>query len=278
MVSVSTLVAVVITVLITFILPFIIYIIYGSKNKGKGVWSAWLLGSSGFFVVQILIRIPLLNILSTKTEFITFAENHYLLYIFLLAFTAGLFEVIARYAVAKIMRKNLTYKRGIAAGLGHGGIESILIVGVTYVTNLFYILAINTGSYEVMIEEYTKQGLDVSTLATLKDTFINTNSSIFYLAGYERLLTMIFHVALSLLVCYLVSRKKDVLAIVLGLFIHCFIDFVAAFLNSLSTNYLGNVLSITTAYIITYSVLTIVAVVSIFVIRWIKKQWVASQE
>lgn len=69
MVSNSVIAAVCVTLFISLVLPVALYLVYGIKNKGKGVWTAWLLGAAGFFVFQIVIRIPLLNLLSLNEGF-----------------------------------------------------------------------------------------------------------------------------------------------------------------------------------------------------------------
>lgn len=51
-----------------------------------------LIGVLAFFVSQILLRIPLLSILSTQGWFLTFAQQQMLLYLILLSASAGLFE------------------------------------------------------------------------------------------------------------------------------------------------------------------------------------------
>lgn len=274
MVSSSTIIAVCVTLCISLFLPLIVYIVYGVKNKGKGVWTAWLLGAAGFFVQQIIIRTPIISLLSILPGFMTFVENHYILYCFLLAFTAGLFEVVGRYAVAKILNKKLTYERGIAAGLGHGGIEAMFLIGVTYINNLIYIVMINSGSFDGIIEQTAAMGMDTSGLVAVRESLIHTGAILFYLAGYERILTMIAHTAMSLLVCYFVWKKKDILGIGICLVMHTALDFFSVILNSLSTEYLGAVISQNMGYALTYIFLTIYAVVAIVLIRSIKKKWV----
>lgn len=273
MVSISTIITVIITFCVSAILPFAVLVIYALKNKGKGIWSAWLLGAAGFFVMQIIIRTPTLNLLATTQGFTSFATEHFVLYCLIMAFTAALFEVIGRYAVAKFMSKNLTFERGIAAGLGHGGIEAIVIIGMTYLNNLVYISMINSGTFDGVVEQTAALGVDTTSLLAIKDNLLNMNSAMFLLAGYERILTMILHVALSLAVCYFVSRKEDWKGILICLICHCFVDFVAPFVNGCATQYMGNLLSTTTAYIIAYVFLTIVALASIYAIRKMNKKW-----
>lgn len=274
MVSTSVIIAICVTLFISLLLPILIYVIYGVKNKGKGIWTAWLLGAAGFFVFQVIIRLPILSILSLNQSFISFAENHYILYCLALAFTAGLFEVAGRYAAAKIMNKRgITFKKGFAAGLGHGGIEAMLIVGMTYINNLIYIAMINTGSFDAIVEQTAQLGTDTSSLVMVKDTLINSSPVIFYLAGYERILTMILHVALSLIVCYFVWKKKDAVGIIICLAFHTIVDFITPLISGLTADYLENSISINISYVLVYIFLTIVAVVSIIVIYCLKKSW-----
>lgn len=273
MISASTIIAVCVTLFISLILPLVVYIVYGVKNKGKGVWTAWLLGAAGFFVMQVVIRVPIVNMLSMLPDFTLFVQRHYVLYCLILAVTAALFEVIGRYVVAKIMSKKLSFTRGIAAGLGHGGIEAMVLIGMTYINNLLYIVMINSGTYDTVIEQTVEMGMDASPLLTIRETLLVTSAGMFYLAGYERILTMILHTALSLLVCYFVWKKKDVQGIIVCAVIHTIVDFVSPLLSGLSTDYLGTVISQNMAYILIYTFLTFVAVGSVVLMSKIKKLW-----
>lgn len=272
MVSVGTIIAIFVTLCVSAALPIGVLIWYGVRNKGKGVWTAWLLGAAGFFVMQIVIRLPILNILSLNEGFKQFAENNYVLYCLLLAFTAGLFEVAARYAVAKIMSKNLTFERSIAAGLGHGGIEAILVVGTTYINNIMYVILINTGAFDTVAAQAAAAGADVSALAGVKDALINTGSGVFLLAGYERILTMIAHVAMTLLVCYFVSKKKSAAGVIICLAVHTVIDFIPPIVSGMALGYLGNVITQKTAYVIIYTFLTALAAGAVVLISALKKK------
>ena len=136
MVPVSTILSCAFSLLVSLVLPVAVLIAFAAKYRRQGIASAWFLGAAGFFVTQILIRVPILAALQSQPWFLSFFQNHLFLYAFSLAFTAGLFELAGRFAVAKLLRKNLTFKRSLAAGLGHGGIEAMVLVGMTYVNNL----------------------------------------------------------------------------------------------------------------------------------------------
>ena len=274
-VSTASMIAIIITLFITLIAPVIVWIIYGVKNKGKGVWKAFVLGAAGFVLLQMIIRMPILNIVSLIPGFGTFVAEYYVVYCLILAITAALFEVVARFGVAKILQKKINYEQGVAAGLGHGGIEAILIVGMTYINNLLYAIMINTGSFQGMIQDALRtSGPEVAEqLIMVMDSLVETPSYLFYLAGYERVLTVIFHTAMSLLVCYLVYKKKAVLGVSIAFVMHFLVDFIAPLINGLAMPYLGSVITEGTAYVIIYSFLTVVAIASFVVIVMIGKKW-----
>lgn len=264
MIPVSTILFCVITLLVSLVLPVVVLIVFAARNKKQGIVSAWLLGAAGFFVTQILIRLPVLTVLQSQSWFLSFSQNHLFLYAFGLAFTAGLFELAGRYGVARIMAKNLTLRRSLAAGLGHGGIEAILLVGMTYVNNLIYIVMINTGAFDALISQTAALGVDVSQLELIRQQFVATVPAMFLLGGFERLLAITGHAAMSTLVCYGVAHKKTLPCVFLCLGIHTLMDLTAG---------LSLVLPQSIAYPVIYAILVVMAVVSLFVIRELHRRW-----
>lgn len=275
MVSVVSVIGMCVSLLISLVLPIAAAVVWKVKNKGKRILSAWFLGAAGFFVTQVIIRLPILSMLSVNENITAFFESHLLLYCVIMAFTAALFEAAGRYAAARLMKKDLTFERGIAAGMGHGGIEAILILGLTYISYLIFAVMINSGSFDVLMAMTASDGTDSSTLLTVKDTLITTNSVYFFLSGYERLLAMIGHIAFSLIIFYFVYRKKDVLGITICVILHFILDFVSSFSMVLSTKYM---LAEWLSYAMIYIFLTVFAVVSIIVIFKIKKKWGAAEK
>lgn len=268
MISSMTLIACFVTLFVSLLLPIIAISVLSFKNKGGKMVSAWLLGAAGFVVTQLLIRVPILTVLQNQPWFMDFSTNHGFLFAFALAFTAGLFEMAGRFAVAKLMQKNLTFKRSLAAGLGHGGIEAMILVGITYLNNILYIFMINSGTFDTVVSEAMAAGVDVSALMQLKDQLISASPALFLLAGFERLLAMTAHVAMSMIVCYGIHTRKPLQSALICLGIHTMIDLTAGI-----SLLIGNGLSQTAAYVIIYAILTVTAIVSIFVIRTIRRHW-----
>lgn len=279
MVPIVSMVAMVITLGICTVVPLLALIVYAIKNKGKGVWIAWLLGAAGFFVMQIVIRTSIFSLVQMMPGFMQFVADYYIVYVAILAFTAALFEVVARYVVAKILKKKQCYEVAVGAGLGHGGIEAIVLIGLTYVNNILYSIMINTGAFDTMVSQTAKMGVDVSQLMMAKKLLITTHPMMYFLAGYERILTMVIHIALTVLVFYFVSKKKDFVGIILCLLIHTLVDFVPGFIQGLNSYiYIGIKIPETAVYLIIYAFLTIMAIVGIIITVSIRKKWKKASE
>lgn len=255
------------TFFVSLILPLAFLVYYALRHKKQGIWSAWLVGALGFFVPQILIRFPILTALSRMEGFITFAQTHPWIYSLSLAFTAGLFEVVGRYAAARCLKKNLTYRRALAAGLGHGGIEAMIITGLAYVSNLVFLVMLQTGSLDAQIA----QAADPTALLTARDTIMNTSWILFFMAGFERLLAMTCHAAMSMLVCYGVRRGKAVPTI-FALAMHVGMDSVAGI-----SLVIGKGLTQAAAYTIIYILLMTFTVLAILILKNIRARWAAEE-
>ena len=269
MVSPLTIVTCIITLLVSLVLPVLVLIFLARKYKKQGIPTAWLLGAAGFFVTQILIRLPILTILQGQSWFQSFSRNNLFLYAFGLAFTAGLFELAGRFAVAKLMSRNLTFRRSLAAGLGHGGIEAMILIGIAYINNLIYIAMINSGSFDTVVSQTAAMGVDTSQLELIRQQLLTTSPSLFLLGGFERCLAMIAHAGMSMLVCYGVAHRKVLPSVLLCLGIHTLIDLTAGI--SLLTDRLSQ----TTIYLIVYLILALVAAASLLILRQLHRRWQA---
>ena len=268
MVSTATILACIFTLIVCMAFPGLLLILFALKYKKEKIFSAWLLGAAGFFVTQMVIRVPILMVLQNQSWFVAFSQKNLFLYAFALAFTAGLFELAGRFAVAKLMAKNLTFRRSLAAGLGHGGIEAMLLVGMTYVNNLIYIVMINSGAFEPLIAEAAAMGVDVTQLEMIKTQLISASPALFLLASLERVLTMVCHTAMSLIVCYGVASRKTLPCLLICLGIHTLLDLTAgvAMLANGSLNQFG-------MYLIIYLILALAAVLSLLMIRKLRSRW-----
>lgn len=175
-----------IVIVICFLMPILFTICLYKKQKG--LWISFIVGMLAFVISQMMIRIPLLNIMTQQYSISLFTLKHPIVYILILAFTAGLFEETARWIGFQcIKKKHSTIYDALAFGLGHGGIEAILLVGIP-------LLSVSTDLSNVL------------------------------LACGERIIAIAFHVAMSIIVWYGVKEHKSqytIVAILLHMLLDC---------------------------------------------------------
>lgn len=106
--------------------------------------------------------------------------------------------------------------------------------------------------------------MDVNQLELIRTQLVGMAPSMFLLAGFERLLAMTGHLVMSALVCYGVAHKKVGICVLLCLGIHTLMDLTAGISMVLPQNI---------AYPVIYVVLTVMAVVSVVILKNIRRRW-----
>ncbi len=216
--------AILVTLLLSLGLPIAILAILVKGRKGA--FGAYAAGALGFIVPQLMVRIPILQALQLFPFFTRFTTGMPVLYSLFLAMSAGLFETSGRLIVlrAALFRK-LSFMTGLSAGAGHGGIESAILVGLTYVNNLIYSILINTGHLSSLMQGNPEAAEQIRQVLT------GTSPALFLAAGFERVFTMAFHIALSILMAYLILRKHSAIGFFLVAFLHFTVDFSVLFMQ-----------------------------------------------
>jgi uncharacterized membrane protein YhfC len=95
---------------------------------------------------------------------------------------------------------------GISYGLGHGGIEAILIGGLAAIGNLATSVMYNKGLLSTATAAMNDQQLEAFNKGI--DALINTQSYIFLMSGVERMAALVLQIALSLFVFKAVKEKR----------------------------------------------------------------------
>lgn len=191
------------TALVCIVIPIILMIVMPKKTGSK--FTVVMVGVLAFFVPQLLIRIPLIQFLSTKLFYQQFAQNNIYLYGLVLGLTAGLFEEFGRWAGFKwIIKKRRSWGDGISFGIGHWGIEAIFLVGLTMINNIVIGIFYNNNMLDVLV----KTPEQMNALSAAVNALTNTAPELFFFGGIERLLTLPIHLSLTLIVLLGIKRHK----------------------------------------------------------------------
>lgn len=220
MFSITTVLAMCATIAVCFLLPAGIGAYAARREKLSILPVLW--GAAGFVVPQLFFRIPVLQFLGQLPAVQTFAAQRMVLYLLLVAFSAGLVETAGRVFVFRVAlrRRRMTFAAGLAAGAGHGGVEAVSLVAANYLNYLLYGLVAGLG---LPVPEAVR-----ALLAQLAAEPATT----FLAAGVERVGTMLFHAALSVLICLSAARGRMLPGALIALLCHTLVDFAAAMLLS----------------------------------------------
>lgn len=203
-------------------------------EKFRSGWKLWLIGAFIFIISQVF-HIPfntyLLNSLLTKVQSTYQGNAGLFITVILLGLSAGVFEETARYAMYRWWIKGArTWRSIILAGAGHGGIEAI-ILGILVLVTYFNLMA-----YRNLDLSNLNLSLDQLSIARQQmQAYWNAPWYATLLGALERLFTIPFHIAASVLVLQVFTRKpgqQKLWWLFLAILYHALMDAAVVFISS----------------------------------------------
>ena len=187
----------------TLVLPVVLLIVLAVMKKIR--LAPLALGFVSFFVSQMVLRIPLLQLLNAAGALNAIAANTVLYAVVVGGLSAGLFEETARLAGAAILKNYRTWKDMVSFGLGHGLCEVMLVMGMAYLNNLLLAAALTdpAGPLGLLLA-----GLDSAALQQLTAQLAAIGPGLAALALLERVSAVLFHLFATSLVFTAVIRRK----------------------------------------------------------------------
>lgn len=222
-----------ITMIICIILPVLLMFLW-RKKSGAGYKSA--LCGAGTFVVFALILESILHrvILAIMGQDAFMALPFYAIYGGL---AAGIFEEMGRYIVMRfLLKKNFDKKESIMFGIGHGGIESIIITGFASISNIVMSVMINAGLGNQLIAGMTPE-MQQQTFDQISTLWLSA-PPLALVSALERVFAVTVHICASYLVYRAVKDKKFALCL-LAILLHALIDGVTVTLSKTAGSILG---------------------------------------
>lgn len=159
---------------------------------------AFFIGAATFFLFQGVLRLPwqiavglALKDRAAADPMLSWA------WLAVSALTAGLFEETGRYVAYRFAWKDRSAVGGVMLGAGHGGIEAMLLVGLSIAGNLVVYVALGRG---------LTLGIPEAQLELLRAQFAQLTPWLALAGGVERVSSMMVHCGLSLLVLQAFTR------------------------------------------------------------------------
>jgi uncharacterized membrane protein YhfC len=203
------------------------------RSRHDTPWSAFAYGALIFAVFQMFTRTPLVFVLQGLwAEELQASETLRIFYFIGLGVSAGLFESIGRWAGYKwLFRNRLAYnwRNAVAYGIGHGGIEAVVLVGLSSLTNFVTALTVSGENIEALQETLTPE--QVEQLLVAREIYQNLNWPEVLAGGVERVFTLAFHIALSVIVLLVFTRQRAIWLWV-AVAIHALVDTAVVLLGN----------------------------------------------
>lgn len=207
--------------------PVVLLILWKRKNRGIRV-APFFVGAAVFIVFALLLEQVCHHFFLIRVSPLSvFINGHAWAFVLYGALAAGIFEETGRFLAFKIvLRKNMEKENAITYGIGHGGVESMLVVGVSMISSMLLVWSIQViGGVENYVALVPKETQNI--LRENLNTLLMTPPYVFLLAGVERMSTLIFHIALSVFVFFAANRKGKLVLYPLAVLDHAFLDVFA---------------------------------------------------
>jgi uncharacterized membrane protein YhfC len=206
-------------------LPITLFAVFRKKQKLPLV--PLLTGVGAFILFVLVLERSLHSIVLPRFSL----RERPLAFVLYGIFAAGVFEETARFIAFSLLKKK--YPRvgaGLSYGIGHGGIEAILLSGLAMVNNLILGFTLNAGALESI-----SGGLGGEALNQLNaqiNALVNTSPYLFLAGGIERLFALGIQMALSVIVFYGAVKKNKGWLFPMAIVLHAVIDIPAALMQA----------------------------------------------
>ncbi|NLM78444.1 MAG: YhfC family intramembrane metalloprotease [Ruminococcaceae bacterium] len=219
-VSTTSLLAMFSTLVLSILFPVVLWL--AVRRQDKKATLAVIAGAIGFIIPQMVVRLPLLQLLGRQPDWVFFLSTRRVFALVFYPLTAALVETAGRLAVlGVVLKKRRSFYAALGAGIGHGGAESIGLIGLTYINNIILSVLINRGTLPNLA------GLEEA-LTALRETA----PLLFLMAGVERVLVLPLQIALTVLLAAFWQRGRLFAGILCCAGLHFAVDLVAVFMSS----------------------------------------------
>ena len=235
-VSTSSFVLMGVGAFLAIVIPVVIAIVWCRKKKEP--FTTVLIGAAAFMLFAVTIEKIIQNILifpttmgMPETAASAFINARPFLLAFLLGLFPGVFEETGRLIAFKtLLRKRTWRETSISYGIGHGGIE-VVLVAVTMISFIALGFLINSGEAMKEIEEAMKEmnsPVLINQLTSQLEQVVKFNAVYLVTIMIERVFAVLFHIGASVLVFYACRDIKKFWLYPLAIVIHTLIDGYAA--------------------------------------------------
>ena len=255
MVPTGNLIMMAVNALLGFAIP--VFLCWWAVKKHQAKLSTILIGAATFVVFALVLE-SIVHQVVLKGPHGAALQGKVLYYALYGGLMAGLFEETGRFLAMKFLLKKepTETKPGVAYGLGHGGVEMILVFGLSMISTLTMALMVNLGQTDTLLAAAPAEAQDQLT-ATFEQ--LQTTGAGTYLLGlWERFSALTLHLGLSVLVWAAVRKGGK-----------WFWLFPAAILLHALVDGLAVILSKTSAGLVTVELIIMALAIAVAALAWL---------
>ena len=221
-------------VLLAVIIPIAIALIWKFWKHEK--FTTILVGATTFVLFALILEKTIQNALVFPTTMglpdhaaSQFINARPILWALVLGLFPGVFEETGRFVAFKtILRNRRNRETSISYGIGHSGIEVILVLGINYIVYIVYAVMINTGTFQGIIDQVAEQApFQEEAIRALADQLAVFSFADIGTGMFERVFAFLFHVGASILVFYAARDKGRLWLYPLAILLHTALDSLA---------------------------------------------------
>ncbi len=213
--------------LFCLLMPIAVLIIWKIKNKSAKLIAA-LAGAITFFVWVLCLEQALHMVM------LPLVQNSVVLYTIYGALAAGVFEETGRFVTYKLFLRKTTAEGNpadsVMYGIGHGGIEAVMVLSANLLTYAGIAVMINMGQGDAILDSMMASvPPEQADIAVKQLESFMLSSPLFYIAAcFERVMAVAIHIMLSVTVFAAARSKKRLWLFPASILLHALIDVPAA--------------------------------------------------
>ena len=201
-----------ITVILLIAIPVLAFVYWRRKHREQTNIRYLIAGAIGFLVSARMLELAVHYFcLMADNPVSRFINGHTVAYMLYGAIMAGVFEECGRHIVLKcILKKNRTRENAVMYGIGHGGIEVLIVVLPSMILYLVIAILFSTGDVESALSSLkVTQETAASALPSVQAA-ASFNFALMALNIIERLLAISIHIGLTVIVYFGVVNAKKI--------------------------------------------------------------------
>lgn len=187
-----------------------------------------LIGAGTFFLFALVLESMVHMVVLKNFDL----QSHKIAYALYGGLMAGLFEETGRFLSMKFLLKKDNNHTALAYGVGHGGMEVIMVFAMSMFSMALIAILSNMGKMDVLFAKAPADPAATSQVDAMVEA-MRTNAPATYLLGmWERASALVLHVSLSVLVFTAVRKGGRYLWLFpAAILLHALLDGVAVMLN-----------------------------------------------